>query len=245
MRHDGHRRYRVLEIGSGSAPNPQADVLIDRDLHDDTERTRREPLRRDGRPLIAADGAALPFANQSFDLAIADSVLEHADDPTRFLDEMARVARRGMVVVPTTFAERVFYRPFHRFTFILDGGTLVIRPKNFPDVFGGLFDYLAHFDRDFGRFARDHRWLFNLVYEWEGRPSYRLDAYDPERSELAPFRRIYEGRPFEFRLCVSELAPGQVERLLAKEPPVSRRQRLRRGLSTLRRFVTPRPGDVR
>lgn len=221
------RRFRTLEIGSGNAPDPRADVLVDRFLWDDTERARNEPIRWDGRPLIVADGAALPFAAKSFDLVLAIGVLEHAEDPARLLDEMSRVGRRGLVHVPTTFAERIFYRPFHKFTFALDGDSLVIRRKNFPDVFGGLFDYLAHFDPDFMRFARNNRELFNLVYEWAGRPSYRVEDYDPSRPEFAPLQRNFEGRPFTFHLCVSELLTTQVEGLLAKEPPLSWRQRVR------------------
>lgn len=221
------RRLLTLEIGSGNAPDPRADVLVDLHVWDDSERSRMEPIRRDSRPLIVADGIALPFADKSFDLALAIGVLEHTDDPVAFLSEMSRVAHRGVVHVPTTFAERVFYRPFHKFTFALDGDTLLIRRKSFPDVFGGLFDYLAHFDADFVRFAQNHRWLFNLTYEWEGRASYRLEEYDPARLEFAPFQRTYDGRPFKFQLCVSELLPTQVERLLAQEVPVSWRRRVR------------------
>ncbi len=218
--------FQTLEIGSGNAPDPRADVLVDRFPWQNRERARREPIRRDGRPLIAADGAALPFANKTFDLVLAIGVLEHTDDPARFLDEMARVGHRGVVHVPTTFTERIFYRPFHKFTFALDGNTLVIRRKNFPDVFGGLFDYLAHFDPDFIWFLRRNRGLFNLVYEWEGQPSYRVEAYDPSGPEFASFQRTFEGRPLAFQLCVSELLPAQLEHLLAKEPPVSWRRRV-------------------
>ena len=221
-------RFRILEIGSGNAPDARADVLVDRYIWDNRERTRAEPIRRDDRPLIIADGTALPFADQSFDLVMAIGVLEHTEDPARFLDEMARVGKRGLIHTPTTFAERMLYRPFHKFTFSLDGKALVIRRKNFPDVFGGLFDYLAHFDPDFVRFMHNNRWLFNLVYEWEGRPSYRVEPYDPSCPSFAQFRRIYQDRPFDFQLCVTELLPQQVERLLAKEPPVSWRQRVKR-----------------
>ena len=139
-----------------------------------------------------------------------------------------RVGRRGLVHVPTTFTERLFYREFHKFTFGLDGKTLVIRRKNFPDLFGGLFDYLAHFDADFIRFKARNRDLFNLVYEWEGEASYRLEAYDPARPRFGSFEKTYRGRPFPFRLAVSDLLQAQVENLLAKDPPVSRRQRLSR-----------------
>ena len=236
---EARRRYKVLEIGSGSAPDARADVLVDRDLWDNTERTRNEAIRRDGRCLLAADGTALPFASKSFDLVIALNVLEHTDDPREFLNEMSRDGLRGLVHEPTTFTERLFYREFHKFTFALAGKTLVIREKNFPDVFGGLFDYLAHFDPDFIRFKERNRDLFELVYEWEGEPSYRLEAYDPTRPGFASFEKTYQGRPFPFRLTASELLESQVKNLLAKEPPISWRQRVRRwargGLNLLAR----------
>ncbi len=219
--------FRVLEIGSGNTPDPRADILLDRYPWDNRERTRREPIRNDSRPLIAADGIALPFADKTFDLVMAIGVLEHTEDPARFLDEMARVGQRGLINVPTTFAERILYRPFHKYTFTREGDTLVIRRKNFPDVFGGLFDYLAHFDPDFTKFMDHNRSLFNLAYEWEGQPSYRLESYDPLCPTLAPFNRTYQGRPFEFRLCTSELDDKQVTGLLAKKSPRSWRHRVK------------------
>jgi hypothetical protein len=219
MRMAAKSRFQVVEIGSGNAPSSLAHVLVDRYLDDSTQRSRNEPIFRDSRPLIVADGVALPFASKSFDLAMACSVLEHTEHPVAFLEEMARVARRGMVKVPTTFAERIYFRPFHRFTFHLEGSILVIRRKSFPDVFGGLFDYLAHFDTDFTRFAEANRGLFELVYEWEGSPVYRLEDYDPLAPQFARFERPYAGRPFPFQLCVSELAERQVRSLLAKATP--------------------------
>ena len=77
-------------------------------------------------------------------------------------------------------------------------------------------------------FKARNRDLFNLVYEWEGEASYRLEAYDPARPRFGSFEKTYRGRPFPFRLAVSDLLQAQVENLLAKDPPVSRRQRLSR-----------------
>ena len=219
MRSAVSNRFQVLEIGSGNAPSPLAHVLVDRYLDDNEQRSRNEPIRRDGRPLIVADGAALPFSSKCFDLAMAFGVLEHSQDPIAFLREMARVARRGLVKVPTTFGERIYFRPFHRFTFHLEGRTLIIRRKNFPDVFGGLFDYLAHVDADFIQFAKTNRWLFELVYEWEGSPSYRLEEYDPLAPQFARFETTVAEHPFAFRLSVSEMLEGQVRSLLAKTTP--------------------------
>jgi SAM-dependent methyltransferase len=229
------RPLRVLEIGSGNSPSPLADVLVDKHPDISAERTRKEPIVRDARPLIVADGVALPFASQTFDQVLAFGVLEHTEDPVAFLEEMARVGMRGMVRVPTTFAERLYYRPFHRFTFQLDGRTLVIRRKNFPDIFGGLFDYLTHYDPDFSRFIEQNRWLLTLEYAWEGRPLCRLEDYDPLHPSFTPFAKTYRGRPFEFRLCTTELPGHQVAQLLGKQPPTRWQRALARLTSSLRR----------
>lgn len=44
------------------------------------------------------DAAALGFADRSFDLVVACEVLEHLPDPGRALGEMARVARRAVLL---------------------------------------------------------------------------------------------------------------------------------------------------
>lgn len=45
-----------------------------------------------------ADGAALPFADDSFDVATALEVLEHQHDPAPMAAELLRVARRFVIV---------------------------------------------------------------------------------------------------------------------------------------------------
>jgi ubiquinone/menaquinone biosynthesis C-methylase UbiE len=52
-----------------------------------------------GCEFIVADGADLPFADGSFDALRIDRSLQHIADPGRVVREMARVARRGAVVL--------------------------------------------------------------------------------------------------------------------------------------------------
>jgi SAM-dependent methyltransferase len=47
---------------------------------------------------VVADGAALPFADATFDLCFSSNVLEHVPDPWRMGDEMVRVTRPGGLV---------------------------------------------------------------------------------------------------------------------------------------------------
>ena len=54
-------------------------------------------------PIVVADGRALPFEDQKFDVAFSNAVVEHVggrDDQERFCHELARVARRVFVTTP-------------------------------------------------------------------------------------------------------------------------------------------------
>jgi len=44
----------------------------------------------------------LPYANESFDAAVAIEVIEHVNDPHRFINELYRVVKKDGVVVLTT-----------------------------------------------------------------------------------------------------------------------------------------------
>jgi SAM-dependent methyltransferase len=59
---------------------------------------------------VCGDGLALPFADATFDLAVAAEVLEHVADDRAAMAELARVLRPGgrlAVTVPRWFPERV------------------------------------------------------------------------------------------------------------------------------------------
>src|SRR3546814_2135706 len=57
------------------------------------------------RPDVAADGALLPFPDQSFEAVICSEVLEHVPDPRLVLDEIARVLKPGGCLLLTRSEE--------------------------------------------------------------------------------------------------------------------------------------------
>jgi SAM-dependent methyltransferase len=63
-------------------------------------------------PVLNGAGEQLPFADSSFDLAIAWDVVEHVQDPERLLAELARVLRPGGRVLLTVI-NRYAYRDPH------------------------------------------------------------------------------------------------------------------------------------
>jgi SAM-dependent methyltransferase len=106
---------QVLDLGCGSGYGAHelsyaAGSLVA------VDRVRPDPASRAGNArFVRADIAGLPIAPASFDLVVSFQVIEHLEDPTVYLDAMARLARPGGTVLITTpnilTSDRV--NPFH------------------------------------------------------------------------------------------------------------------------------------
>jgi ubiquinone/menaquinone biosynthesis C-methylase UbiE len=96
------RSGRILEVGCGTGGLLAAAAKLDLDIEGVDIALRwlvvaRRRLDDQGLsvPLIAASADRLPYADASFDAVVADSLLEHADDPGAAVREWARVLRPG------------------------------------------------------------------------------------------------------------------------------------------------------
>jgi SAM-dependent methyltransferase len=97
-------RGRVVEIGAGTGvnldlygPGVEDLTLIEPDPHMGTRLRARLEDRGGGTParLVVAPGEAMPFANDSFDTAVATLVLCTVPDPVATIGELARVLKPG------------------------------------------------------------------------------------------------------------------------------------------------------
>jgi ubiquinone/menaquinone biosynthesis C-methylase UbiE len=105
----------VLDVGTGAADIPVALVSDDgregrkvrvtaTDSRDEVLTAAREVTpgldEIEGLTLGVADGRKLPYSDNAFDVAHSSMVLHHLDpsDAVAFLQELSRVARRGIVV---------------------------------------------------------------------------------------------------------------------------------------------------
>jgi uncharacterized protein YbaR (Trm112 family) len=118
----------VLDLGGGQSPHARADIVVDKYVVDDFERPGAAALSF-ARPLVVADGEALPFSDGAFSYVVAQHVLEHAVDPKRMAAELARVADAGFIQVPTRLSERTYGWPFHPWFIDRRGDTLIFTPK--------------------------------------------------------------------------------------------------------------------
>ena len=95
----------VLDVGCGEGVLTQewAERLGDRrivgiDLDDPKLHAEWEKRRRPNLEYRSEEATSLSFADNEFDMATAIEVLEHVPDPAQTLSEMARVARRWLLV---------------------------------------------------------------------------------------------------------------------------------------------------
>jgi SAM-dependent methyltransferase len=96
----------VLEIGPGLRPTaPVAtSTFIDASAH-----ALDRLAARGGRTVPA--GGALPFPDGSFDAVLAFEVVEHVEDDTDLIDEIARVSRPGAVLLLSTPVHASMWSP--------------------------------------------------------------------------------------------------------------------------------------
>ncbi|HEV7799394.1 MAG TPA: class I SAM-dependent methyltransferase, partial [Pyrinomonadaceae bacterium] len=162
----------VLDVGCGCAPNMRSNILADKFLLDDSERS--QPLSIDERPFIMCDALYLPFKDGSVDYVICSHVAEHLEDPEVLLAELSRVASAGYVECPGRIREMFHGWDYHRWYVHVEDGQLVFEEKPGPLHDPELHEWSARlFETDpvFEQFFLDNMERLGLVtaYDWVGR----------------------------------------------------------------------------
>ena len=83
----------VLEIGSGHNPSFRSDVIVDKYIHDNSNRCGNIKIYHHQK-FVNADGENLPFSDKEFDYVICNQVLEHSDNTEKFISELQRGGER-------------------------------------------------------------------------------------------------------------------------------------------------------
>jgi ubiquinone/menaquinone biosynthesis C-methylase UbiE len=119
------------------------------------------------RPMVLANAERLPFKDDTFDFVIASHVLEHSEDPVRFISEMERVGMAGYIEVPDAFMERLTNYPFHRLEITDVNNELQIRKKQGETQDPELFESFKNKARGIARhwFERNP-FNFHVRYYW-------------------------------------------------------------------------------
>jgi len=145
------RNDLVLDVGSGAAPNPYADVLLEYDPSG--RETNSGAARANGKLLLWGDVQRMPFRDRVFDFAMCFHVLEHVPVPAKCLNELQRVAKRGYIETPNEIFDYVVPYHDHQNRVSFDGETLRVVKKDRWNV--------ERFVERFGK--RRSRQLFDLL----------------------------------------------------------------------------------
>jgi SAM-dependent methyltransferase/uncharacterized protein YbaR (Trm112 family) len=174
----------VLEVGAGGNPYPRANVLLDA-MEWTVERNEQELIT--DRPLVLGLCESLPFKDKSFDFVIASHVLEHTDQPEKFLSELMRVGKAGYIETPDGWFEKMCAFTFHRLEVSDVGGKLLIRKKpNWkPDEIARLWDSKLTFSRPLREFLVAHADLNHMRFYWKDSIDYEIA--NPECDASWPF----------------------------------------------------------
>jgi hypothetical protein len=146
------RTDRVLDIGGSMMQHKEIkiDTLADIIRPEDAP---YEPSKLLAKKFVKVDitREKLPFKDKEFDVCLCTHVLEDLPTPFLVMDEMSRVAKRGLIVTPSmgidmkftpidytnwlTGARRVSGEAHHKWFFVKEGNSLKVIPKIYPILY--------------------------------------------------------------------------------------------------------------
>jgi SAM-dependent methyltransferase len=176
---------RVVEVGCGDNPHPRSNVVVDKFTDMNYHRSGNLRVLKN-QTFIHADGEDLPFKDKEFDYLICCQVLEHVENPARFLSELFRVSKRGYIETPSLIGERLAPKHSHKWILHEVNDILYLKNKNTPGInpgydLGELFQlYLPTHSIGFKVLERTHANLFTIRIEWENDLQFVVEPSDPE-----------------------------------------------------------------
>lgn len=140
---------RVLEVGSGHNPTFRSNVILEKYVDSNNHRCGNAKIYPH-QIFVNASGEDLPFKDKEFDYVICNQVLEHAEDPARFIQEQCRVAKMGYMETPSLLGEFLFPKKSHKWIILYLDNKLILFDKskmlgNYENNYGELFlNYLPY-----------------------------------------------------------------------------------------------------
>lgn len=178
------KEWKVVDVGPGAYPLKRADVYIDRD----PAILGKLDLAGDQSIIVSSLEEGLPeISDKSFDYVWCSHVLEHVEDPAGCAATLSRIAKRGIVIMPSAIKESLFnFEEAEHLWFVLpppNGGPPIFVREN-PEFIARLKDEDVQKATCFlYRIGTNHdctveiylqKWFqkneaaLDVAYEWEG-----------------------------------------------------------------------------
>jgi len=165
----------VVEVGAGTIPFHRTRLILDKYPFDDVERSG--PIAGSV-PVIQADAVRLPLKRGACDVLFCSHVIEHLEEPGRFLEEARRCASRLYLEFPRARRELMYAWRYHRWLVEVEGSTLVFHENDVPQLFGGFFH--EQYDLLFDTWSAERHEELNA--HWYGDPNDLSVLMSPRRA---------------------------------------------------------------
>lgn len=177
------KKDRVLEVGPGHYPSFRSNVIVERYIDSNYHRCGEVKIYPH-QEIINANGEDMPFKDNEFDYVICNQVLEHVDDPDKFIKELMRVGKRGYIETPSLLGEFLFPKDSHKWIILeLDNKLILFEkdkmPGNYKNNYGELFlNYLPFQSLCFKLLWFTEGSLMINRYEWEEEVEFIVNPQD-------------------------------------------------------------------
>ncbi len=174
---------KVIEIGPGHNPSFRSNMIVEKYIESNYHRCGEVKIYPH-QIFINADGTDLPFKDNEFDYVMCNQVLEHVDDPVRFIEEQSRIAKRGYIETPSLIGEMLFPKASHKWVILdIDGKLVLFEKSNMPGNFGNNYGELFLNYLPYQSLPYKILWLTegNLMinrYEWKDNIDYIVNPKD-------------------------------------------------------------------
>jgi ubiquinone/menaquinone biosynthesis C-methylase UbiE len=123
-----HDSWNVIEIGGGANPCPRADVITN--YNSEFHQRGMQPKKVDGAVMLELDCHDMScFDDNEFDYLLCIQVAEHLERPDVAIKEMTRIAKKGLIQVPSALTETIMGFNFHKWIIHEIGDKLIFQEK--------------------------------------------------------------------------------------------------------------------
>ena len=127
------RHQTVIDIGSGHKPLIRADILCDFFPLETAQRAFAGIFTPPNR-FVVGNVLELPFGTKKFDFVYSRALLEHVSDPKKACEEISRIAKRGLLILPSYLWEIMGGSKVHLWLISRKEDKLVFRRKTLKDT---------------------------------------------------------------------------------------------------------------
>ena len=165
------KKWKVLEVGGGHNPHKRSNVIVDKFIDSNYHRSGDVKVYNHQK-FLNADGENMPFKDKEFDYVICNQVLEHVENPEKFLKEQMRVAKRGYLEAPSLIGEYLHPKESHKWLILEIDNKIVLMDKELVgfkpshDLGDVFLHYLPKHSLGYKMLQYTHGDLQNVRYEW-------------------------------------------------------------------------------